>query len=60
MTDHEPGRADVRVHQVVKNLNGAILSDQVVLHVFTIAAGLIERMDIYESESAFGQGHAGG
>lgn len=52
VTDREASRTDVKVHQVVKDLNGDVLSDQVVLHVFRIANGLIERMDIHESEPA--------
>jgi hypothetical protein len=59
VTDNELGRTEVKVHQVVKNLSGDILSDQTLLHVFTIANGLIERMDIGESEPGFGQDHAG-
>ena len=58
VTDREPGRTEVKVHQLVKNLNGDILSDQTLLHVFTIANGLIERMDIGESKPAFGHDHA--
>ena len=58
VTDHEAARTEVKVHQLVKNLNGDILSDQTVLHVFTVANGLIERMDIAESKPAFGQDHA--
>ena len=58
VTECEAGRTDVKVHQLVKNLNGDILSDQTVLHVFTIANGLIERMDIGESKPAYGQDHA--
>lgn len=58
MTELEAGRIDVRVHQVVKNLNGDILSDQTLVHVFTITNGLIERMDIGESKPAFGRNHA--
>ena len=58
VADREAGRTDVKVHQLVKNLNGDILSDQTVLHVFTIANGLIERMDIGESKPAFGRDHA--
>ena len=53
VTDREAGRTDVKVHQRVKNLKGDVLSDQVVLHVFSIANGLIERMDIHESKFAF-------
>lgn len=58
ITDGEAGRTDVKVHQLVKNLKGEVLSDQTLLHVFTIAGGLIERMDIGESKPAFGQDHA--
>ncbi len=54
VTDREAGRTDVKVHQLVKNRNGEIISDQTLLHVFTIANGLIERMDIGDSKSAFG------
>ncbi|HYO84023.1 MAG TPA: nuclear transport factor 2 family protein [Bryobacteraceae bacterium] len=53
--DHDAGRTEVKVHQLVRNLNGDILSDQVVLHVFTIANGLIQRMDIEQSKPAFGR-----
>lgn len=58
VTDREAGRTEVKVHQLVKNRNGDILSDQTLLHVFTIANGLIERMEIGESKPAFGQNHA--
>ena len=58
VTDREAGRTEVKVHQLVKNRNGDILSDQTLLHVFTIANGLIERMEIGESKPAFGQSHA--
>ena len=50
VTEHEGTRTDVRVHQVVRSLNGDVLSDSEVLHVFTIANGLIERMDVAGSE----------
>ena len=58
VTDRGAGKTDVKVHQLVKNLNGDIISEQTLLHVFTIANGLIERMDIGESKPAFGQEHA--
>jgi len=58
VTDNETARTEVKVHQLVKNLNGDILSDQTLLHVFTVANGLIERMDIRESKPAFGHDHA--
>ena len=53
VTDHGAGRTDVKVQQLVRNLNGDVLSDQVLLHIYTIANGLVERMDIGESEPAF-------
>ena len=53
VTDLEAGRTNVKVHQLVKNLQGDVLSDQFVLHVFSIANGLIERMDVHESKNAF-------
>jgi ketosteroid isomerase-like protein len=36
----------VRVHQLVKTLQGTVLSDSEVLHVFTINGGLISTMTI--------------
>lgn len=44
------GRTHVRVHQLVKSLAGGVLSDSEVWHVYTVAKGLIERMDLGESE----------
>jgi hypothetical protein len=49
--DREGGKTDVKVHQLVKNLGGDVLSDSEVWHVYTIANGLIERMDLKESEA---------
>src|SRR5215469_2264144 len=49
--DQQAGRTDVRVHQLVKSLDGNVLSDSEVWHVYTIANGLIERMDLGESEA---------
>jgi hypothetical protein len=50
--EQKGGITDVKVHQLVKSLNGDILSDGEVWHVYTIANGLIERMDIKESETS--------
>ncbi len=52
------GKVDVKVHQLVKTLSGDVLSDQVLIHVYTLENGLIERMDIGEGEPAFGQKHS--
>jgi len=49
VVDDARGKTEVRVHQVVKSLKGDVLLDSEVLHVYTIANGLIERMDIKES-----------
>ena len=47
---HELGETEVKVHQLVKSRLGDILSDTEVWHVYTIANGLIERMDVKDSE----------
>jgi hypothetical protein len=49
--DREGGKTDVKVRQLVKSLGGDVLSDSEVWHVYTIANGLIERMDLKESEA---------
>ncbi len=49
--EREGGKTEVRVHQLVKSLGGEVLSDSEVWHVYTIANGLIERMEIGESEA---------
>jgi hypothetical protein len=49
--DRGTGKIHVRVHQLVKSLGGDVLSDSEVWHVYTIANGLIERMDLGESEA---------
>jgi hypothetical protein len=41
-----PGRIIVHVHQVVRNLAGEILIDQMVRHEYLLRDDLIERMDI--------------
>ena len=46
ITEEDGGKIRVRVHQVVKNLQGDILSDSEVLHVFTVKSGLIAAMDL--------------
>jgi hypothetical protein len=50
--DREGGSTDVKVHQLVKNLRGDVLSNSEVWHVYTIANGLIERMDLKGSEAS--------
>jgi hypothetical protein len=50
--DRGGGKTEVRVHQLVKSLGGEVLSDSEVRHVYTIANGLIERMDLEESDAS--------
>lgn len=54
--DRGAGKVDVRVHQLVKSRDGAVLSDSEVRHTFTLANGLIERMDLQENEAGAEQG----
>ena len=42
------GRVIVHVHQIVRDLNGALLLDRMVQHVYRIESGVIQRMDIRE------------
>jgi hypothetical protein len=44
--DNEAGNTVVDVHQVVRDLSGKILKDQIVQHVYSFRDGLIDRMDI--------------
>jgi hypothetical protein len=46
ITQEDGGRVRVRVHQLVKSLQGEVLSDSEVLHVFTMNDGLIAAMDL--------------
>jgi hypothetical protein len=50
--EQECGTTDVKVHQLVKSPRGDVLSDSEVWHVYTIVNGLIERMDLRESETS--------
>ncbi len=45
-SDDREGRTIVDVHQVVQDLEGKVLVDQIVQHVYTIRDGLIQRMEI--------------
>ena len=44
ITEGEGGGIRVRVHQLVRNLEGDVLSDSEVLHIFTMNNGLIAAM----------------
>jgi ketosteroid isomerase-like protein len=43
----EDGRVAVAVRQVVRSLDGQVLADQLVTHVYAIRDGLVERMDVF-------------
>jgi ketosteroid isomerase-like protein len=43
------GRVAVAVHQVVRSLEGDVLSEGDVVHVYTLRDGLVERMDVEEA-----------
>jgi hypothetical protein len=45
-TTDDAGRVVVDVHQVVRNLSGQVVSDQVVQHVYVVQDGLIRSMEI--------------
>jgi hypothetical protein len=52
VVDRKNGEVEVRVRQLVKNLHGDVLSDTEVRHVYTVADGLIQRMDIEDGQSS--------
>ena len=46
ISEEDGGKIRVRVRQLVKSLQGDVLSDSEVLHVFTVKGGLIAAMDL--------------
>jgi hypothetical protein len=46
MTAESDGRIKVDVHQVVRDLNGKVVSDGEVEHVYTFRNGLVAHMEI--------------
>ncbi|MGH9476759.1 MAG: nuclear transport factor 2 family protein [Terriglobales bacterium] len=54
ITEEDGGRVRVRVHQLVKNLQGDVLSDSEVLHIFTMSGGLIAAMDLGDRPNTTG------
>ena len=50
MSADEEDRIVVNVHQVVRSLDGALLSDSVVKHVYTLLDGLVMRMDVLPAD----------
>jgi len=53
------GRTVVDVHQVVRDLNGTPLVDQMIRHAYSIRDGLIERMDILNAVASEPAGQLG-
>jgi hypothetical protein len=52
ITEEDGGKIRVRVHQLVESLEGDVLSDTEVLHVFTMKSGLIAAMDLGDEADA--------
>ena len=44
----DAGNIDVGVHQVIRDMQGEVLMDRMVHHVYTLKAGLIQSMTIRE------------
>ncbi|MBG8552014.1 nuclear transport factor 2 family protein [Hymenobacter sp. BT594] len=45
-TERPDGTLEIAVHQIVKDLQGAVLFDGTVKHIYTVQEGLLRRMDI--------------
>lgn len=54
ITEEDGGKVRVRVHQLVRNLQGSVLSDSEVLHIFTLKNGLIAAMDLGDEHDTTG------
>ena len=54
ITEGDGGKIRVRVHQVVRDLQGRVLADTEVLHVFTMNSGLIAAMDLGDQADTTG------
>jgi hypothetical protein len=52
ITEEDGGKIRVRVHQLVRSLQGDLLSDSEVLHVFTLKNGRIAAMDLGDEADA--------
>ena len=50
ITPEEDGRVKVRVHQVVKDKEGTVLTDVFVNHIYTFQNGLVQKMEIKPAE----------
>lgn len=52
ITEGDGGKVRVRVHQIVRSLQGDLLSDREVLHIFTMNTSLIAAMDLGDDAGA--------
>jgi ketosteroid isomerase-like protein len=50
ITETDDGRVEVQVHQTVRSLDGEILADGHVAHVYTIRDGRIAHMEVVETD----------
>jgi len=48
-TNGPDGEVVIEVHTVVRDLNGSLLADKIVGHVFQVEKGLVKRFDIRET-----------
>lgn len=46
ITERPDGSVAVDVHQVVRDLSGAVVSDEHVVHLYELRDGLVTRMDV--------------
>jgi hypothetical protein len=46
ISSNSKGEVAIKVHQVVRDLQGNLLADRLVIHVFQMRNGLIQRFDI--------------
>lgn len=46
ITERDNGAIEVTVHQLVKDLQGAVLFDGIVKHIYEVQDGLLRKMDI--------------
>jgi ketosteroid isomerase-like protein len=46
ISPNDKGDVAIKVHQVVRDLKGNLLADRLVIHVFQVRDGLIQRFDI--------------
>ena len=51
-SDGPDGEVFIEVHQVVRDLNGNLLADEQVGHVFRIENGLVKRFDIRDAHGS--------